>query len=298
MEKLPVIREGSSAKTTSFCHARLDGPGGLHLFFDGNGKVTAENGTLADPRPNAFSLPASSFGDAAHCPDSTPTCRAACYVDGLAKAQPDLYATYEHNARTIRAIFDDLDWMDESCNSLADAWCLHVADWIKKNAAGGFRWHVSGDVFSFEYAEWIADVVRESAPVRHWIYTRSFDFLVPLMEVSTLRGGNLAINLSVDKDNFAAGATASLEHADRDGNVPRLNYLVTSADEKIPPLGKDDVIFPDYPLRLSAKTFEESAWWQSLDARDRGLVCPVDARGKAETRRCGLGANQCGRCLK
>lgn len=34
MNRLPVI--GSTAKTTAFCHSRLDGPGGYHLFFDGN----------------------------------------------------------------------------------------------------------------------------------------------------------------------------------------------------------------------------------------------------------------------
>lgn len=292
MEKLPVIREGSTAKSTSFCSARLDGPGGLHLFLDGNGKITAENGTLAEPRPNAFSLAASSGANASmeHCPGSTPTCRAACYVDGLAKAQPDLYAMYEHNSKEMQFVLLNGD--------LANEWVIVLADWIKANAAGGFRWHVSGDVFSLQYAQWIADVVRESAPVRHWIYTRSFQFLEPLVEVSTLRGGNLALNLSVDKDNFAEGALRSFESASATNDVLRLCYLVTSETEILPAFAPGDVIFPDYPLRLGAKTFEESSWWQKLLPEQRGLVCPVDARGKAETRRCGLGANQCGRCLK
>lgn len=302
MEKLPVIREGSTAKSTSFCSARLDGPGGLHLFFDGNGKITAENGTLLEPRPNAFSLPAASVRDAdggswgGHCPGSTNACRASCYVDGLAKAQPELYATYESNAINIRAILDGT--CGDGYPELADDWVLHVADWIKANAAGGFRWHVSGDVFSLEYARWIADVVRESAPVRHWIYTRSFDFLEPLVEVSTFRDGNLALNLSIDRDNWPQGTAAAALHGVGTGVGPRLCYLVTSADEEIPALLDGDVIFPDYPLRLKAKTFEESSWWQTLLPEQRGLVCPVDARGKAENRRCGLGANQCGRCLK
>lgn len=284
MTRLPVV--GSTAASTSFCHERVDGLGGTHIYVDGNGKITAGNGTLAQPRANAFSLldEATSPADGANCPGSTPTCRQSCYVQNLRKAQPDLYALYAHNSAAIREILND--------KLLADDWVMRMATWITLNAAGGFRWHVSGDVFSLEYARWIADVCRESPTVDHWIYTRSFNVLEPLLEVCTLAGGNLAVNLSCDKDNIADARVASF----MDGDVPdlRLCYLVADIDEKLPHLGADDVVFPDYALRPRAHaTLAESPWWQSITPRERGLVCPVDAHGKAENRRCG----PCSRCL-
>lgn len=309
--RLPVI--GSTAASTAFCSARLDGPGWrddepLHLWFDGNGKITAGNGTLLAPRPNAFSLPAAGVSGIEHCPQSTPTCRKDCYVESLSAAQPATYALYEHNAITIRKVLEgtgDHPKYGFVITHLALEWAERVAIWIEENAAEGFRWHVSGDTFSRAYAEWIAQVCRLSPNVRHWIYTRSFDFLEPLAEVSTLRAGNLAINLSCDADNYEAAKKAANEHGwdafgwNENGSVHttrplRLNYL--TVDGKVPnDLGPDDVIFPTYTLRpKNVGTLAESEWWQSLTQVQRGLVCPVDAHGKAENRRCG----PCDRCLK
>lgn len=293
MNRLPVI--GSTAKTTAFCSEVLTGPGGatgLYLNFDGNGKITAANGSLHAPKANAFSLV-----EIADCPQSTPTCRQACYVQNLKAAQPDLHAMYVHNSRTIREILAD--------PALANDWAMRVASWITMHAAGGFRWHVSGDVYSLEYANWIADVCRESPTVDHWIYTRSFDFLAPLAEVSTLRGGNLAINLSCDVDNYEAACDAAAHYGDVEyvwdlgvqrSILTRLRLCYLTVDGIVPnDLGTDDVIFPDYQLRpRQHATLAESPWWQSITQHQRGLVCPVDAHGKAENRRCG----PCSRCLK
>jgi hypothetical protein len=297
--RLPVV--GSSVETTAFCSARLDGPDGLHLWFDGNGKITAGNGTLKNPRPNSISLPSQAVTDARllidpdhafdpdadlkDCPGSTQTCRAACYVGPLSLAQRELYRLYEQNAATIRALLED--------ESLAMAWARRVAYWITTIAPAGFRWHVSGDVFSLEYAEWIAEVVRMSAPVRHWIYTRSFDYLAPLAGVATINGGTLALNLSCDKDNYLAARDTQAAWR-LVGGAPRLCYL--TVDGYVPPnLGPGDVIFPDYALRpRAAPSLADADWWQRLTPYQRGLVCPVDAHGKAENRRCG----PCERCLK
>ena len=191
-KRLPVI--GSTASSTAFCFERIDGLDGTHLYIDGNGKITAGNGSLLAPKPNAFSLL-----QIADCPQSTPTCQKSCYVHNLEKAQPDVHALYKHNSEEIRRILAD--------EQLANDWAMRFAHWASQNAAGGFRWHVSGDVFSFEYAQWIADVCREAPNVKFWIYTRSFDFLEPLEKVSTLRGGNLAVNLLVfanQSERFAA----------------------------------------------------------------------------------------------
>jgi len=280
--RLPVV--GSTAATTAFCSDRLDGPNGTHLFLDGNGKITAGNGTLAAPKPNALSLLQIS-----DCPGSTPACQRACYVHNLATAQPDLHALYAHNSAELRRILADRE--------LADAWVIVLADWIRQNAYEGFRWHVSGDVFSNEYAEFIADVCRESPDVAHWIYTRSYQFLAPLAEVCTLRGGNLALNLSCDRDNYAImRSVADVYGIDwGDGTRERLRLCYLSVDGKVPDdLLPDDVIFPDYALRpRQFKTLAESPWWQTLEPEQRGLVCPVDAHGKAENRRCG----PCNRCM-
>lgn len=281
--RLPVV--GTTAATTAFCSERLDGPGvsplGLSLYFDGNGKITAGNGTLDAPKPNAFSLLQIS-----DCPQATPTCKASCYVHNLEKHQPDVHALYRHNSETIRLILSD--------ENLAADWAMRVAHWVTQNASAGFRWHVSGDVFSLEYARWIADICRESPTVRHWIYTRSFDFLGPLVEVSTTRGGNLAINLSCDADNYEAAQLASATIVADGEPMLRLAYL--TVDGRVPTsLQADDIVFPDYALRpRQFKTFAESPWWQTLTQFQRGLVCPADAVGKSEKIRCG----PCSRCLR
>jgi len=283
--RLPVV--GSTAATTTFCHERLDGPGDLHLFLDGNGKITAGNGTLASPRPNALSL-----RNVNDCPQSTPTCRAACYVENLRAAQPDLYAMYEHNATTIRTILAD--------PALAGDWAARLGAWIVWNAAGGFRFHVSGDVISMEHARWIADVCRACAPVVCWIYTRSFDFLEPLVQVSTQLRGNLALNLSCDADNYAAAVAASRRYfyvPDEDDLRLRLCYLTT--DGALPAdLPLDSTVFPDYRIRpRQFPTLAESPWWQTLTPDQRAMCCPVDAHGKSEKRRCGIpGGTGCSRC--
>lgn len=282
--RLPVV--GSTAATTSFCHERVDGPGGLHLYLDGNGKITASNGTLDAPKPNAFSL-----RNVDDCPQSTPTCRAACYVENLRAAQPALYELYEHNASAIRTILAD--------PALEADWAARFAAVITWHCEGGFRWHVSGDVFSLDYARWIASVVRQSPGVRHWIYTRSFMYLEPLLNVSTLRGGNLAVNLSCDVDNYAAAQRVRTSYLSaHTRGVLRLCYL--TVDGVVPPgLGSDDVLFPDYKLRpRQYATLAESPWWQDLTPEQRGTVCPVDAHGKSEKRRCGIPDDgNCSRCV-
>lgn len=288
-KKLPVA--GTSAASTVFCSARIDGPGGRHLFVDGNGKITRENGRLDDPLPNAFSLRAQAVSNKLEtlgtmsndCPGSTETCRSVCYVGGLEKHARATYDLYEHNSVEIRVILDD--------PALADAWVMTFAAWLRANVTS-FRWHVSGDVFCTEYAQWIADVCRESPTIAHWIYTRSFgdDVLGPLAEVSTLRGGNLALNLSADRDNYDEARGAAARHGDKDQHL-RVCYL--TLDGKVPLcLDYEDVIFPDYSLRGGTDAGRE--WFAALEPEQKAMVCPVDFHGKAENRRCG----PCDRCLK
>ncbi len=300
MKKLPIA--GTSAAVTAFCSARIDGPGGTYLYVDGNGKITRDNGTLDEPKPNAFSLRAQAVTDAAHaletnhfnfgpkldCPGSTDACRSSCYVGGLEKHARATYDLYEHNSVEIRRILAD--------PKLADDWAMEMAEWIRWSVTS-FRWHVSGDVFSPEYARWIADVCRESPKVEHWIYTRSFDeeILRPLVEVSTLLGGNLALNLSADRDNFEAAIEAAEKWG---GHAQPLRVCYLTLDGTVPRgekgetlLYEGDVIFPDYSIR--GGTPEGQEWFANLSRDEKPLVCPVDFHGKAENRRCG----PCSRCL-
>lgn len=256
----------TSAAFTEFCAEKLEGPGGF-LWIDGNGKITAGNGTLDAPRPNAFSLV-----EIEDCPGSTPTCRASCYVHGLKKFAPDTHAMYQHNSKEIRRILDstflERHWW-------ADNMALH----IETHCKGGFRWHVSGDVFSRQYAEWIAQVCRWSPKVDHWIYTRSFGPITePLLSIK-----NLAINISADKDNAERARAYAHEHG------LRLCYMTT--DGELPDLVDGDVIFPDYQLR--GGTERGAAWFAALPPAYKSSVCPVDYHGKSENRRCG----PCDRCL-
>ena len=298
MKKLPVV--GSTAPTTQFCATEIEGPEGTSLWLDGNSKVTAWNGTFEAPMPNAFSLEAQAVHDvergseaeSIHCPGSTPTCRKSCYVHGLEKHAKTTYELYRHNSHTIRRILAD------DKGDLAAAWAIILGNHITAFCKGGFRWHVSGDVFSATYATFIANVCRFSPDVQHWIYTRSFapEILGPLYDVSTANGGNLALNLSCDKDNIREAVLASdfYQHTS-DQPTLRLCYLVEAANPVVPAdLEPGDVIFPDYDLRpRSVEDPTAHPWWASLTLEQRKMVCPVDAFNKSETRRCG----PCSRCM-
>jgi len=274
--RLPVI--GTTAATTAFVHETLDLGSFGQLHLDGNGKITAGNGTLDRPRPNALSLP-----QIASCPGSTPTCRASCYVHNLQTAQPDLHALYVENAATLAGILDDAAATSDVASQLGE--------WIASHAAAGFRWHVSGDVMSRAHAEFISETVFVSG-TPHWIYTRSFEFLGPLVDVC--QPGWLTINLSCDRDNYGAARAAFAANAPATGGAMHLAYL--TVDGAVPDdLPDDAIVFPDYNLRpRQFATLAESPWWQGLSPRQRAMVCPVDAHGKAENRRCG----PCRRCLE
>ncbi len=276
------IGRQSTAASTAFVSEALTGADGRTLYLDGNGKITAGNGTLDAPRANAFSLL-----DRVDCPQRTPTCERACYVQNLAAAQPDLHAMYAHNSRTMREILEDGPLT-------RTAWGFLLGIWIHEHAQGGFRWHVSGDVISRDHAKVIRLVCKVADPIPCWIYTRSFDYLEPLLEVSTTRGGNLAINLSADRDNYRQAGALAMEHG------LRVCYLSTELGDVPADLVEGDVIFPDYPLRgpggahAPSETRAGSPFWQSLAGAQRGMVCGVDLYGKSEGMRCG----PCRKCLE
>lgn len=259
----------TSARMTAFCTAEVKGPGGS-LWIDGNGKITAGNGTLKDPKPNAFSLV-----QIEDCPGATPTCKASCYVHGLEKHAPDTHSVYRENSRMIREVVNGAN---------PTAWASLMGEWIEANCKGGFRWHVSGDIWSVAYAEWIADVCAHSPSVRHWIYTRSLAFVDGIHAFIFKETPNLTVNISCDTDNYAEAK----EVAERQG----LRLCFLTQDGEVPlNLRPGDVIFTDYNLRGGNEAGVK--WFDAQPAEYKKMVCPVDFHGKAEERRCG----PCMKCI-
>lgn len=261
---------------TRFIHTRVRVAPGIDLVVDGNSKITAGNGTFDAPRPNALSLPAASVDwSGPSCPGSTPTCRASCYVRGLAKHAPLTYAAYHENLTALEWLLSKPGTREESARRLGA--------WIARECAGGFRWHVSGDVLNVAHASWIVDTCRASAGVQHWIYTRTFD-CVPVLTVAR----NLTVNVSADRDNYREARRL----AERFGL--RVCYEATGAGELPADLAPGDVVFPDYALRgRDLAEPASAAWWQGLTHAQRSMTCPADFFGQSESARCG----PCSKCL-
>lgn len=255
---------------TQFVSATVHIPAvGLDLVIDGNGKI----GGWDNPVPNAFSLPAP-----VTCPGSTPTCRASCYASTARTLIPaELRERYERNEAAIRTILEQPD-----AGYLA---AVQLARWIAEHCQGvGFRWHVSGDVFSDQYAWWVVTVALTSPEIQHWIYTRSLRSIPVLV-----RARNLTVNVSADRDNF--------EEARAEAKIwgLRLCYLAAGAGI-VPPerLRAGDVIFPDYALRGRDRDDPTTApWWGLLDPAQRRMVCPADFFGQSSRYRCGV-CTKCG----
>jgi hypothetical protein len=288
---------------TAFCEARIDVGHilpGRSLYIDGNSKITAGNGTYEEPAPNALSLPAASVSWRQDCPGSTEVCRSSCYVRGLAEREPELYARYRDNAGVITECLSD--------PMIGFRVGLALATWIRAHASAGFRWHVSGDVWSKAHAAWIVSVCMLAPDVPFWIYTRTLEAVETLSHAN-----NLAVNVSADRENYAK-ARAIAEYTGA-----RLTYLVAEDD----PLGEHEdwkgrqwdiclgfgcetctgvphdlppgsVIFPDYALRgLGLADPTSAPWWRALTHGQRAATCPTDFFGQSEARRCG----PCTKCL-
>lgn len=262
---------------TKFALERLDVamPGGkiFTFWFDGNGKITGYvNGTAGsfdNPIANAFSLV-----QVQDCPFATPTCKSVCYVHKLEKAEEGVHQKYRHNSLIIREVIKDYNYFHVAASAFAE--------WIKTHCNEGFRWHVSGDIFSIRYAGFIRRVCDLASNVPFVIYTRSFSYLLPLVGCK-----NLVVNLSADKDNWQE----ALNMHDIYGF--RLCYLTVQGD--VPPeLPKGSVLFPSHELRgrdLADPT--QASWWQLLTKEQRQMVCPPDFFGQSEHFRCGV----CKKCF-
>ncbi|GMQ95058.1 MAG: hypothetical protein BMS9Abin13_168 [Patescibacteria group bacterium] len=247
-------------------------PNGTQAIFwlDGNGKITVGNGTFEKPAPNAFSLV-----QVEDCPFATPICKSVCYVHRLEEAEQEVHHAYRENSRAIREI---LKYPAHQCAAQQA-----LAAWIRTHCKYGFRWHVSGDIFSLQYARFIANVCNQAPHVLFWIYTRSFAYTEPLLEAP-----NLIVNLSADEDNLEKAYAYHRKYGFR------ICYMTVSG--ALPnDLPEGSVIFPSHELRgRDLSDPKQAPWWQSLTHHQRKMVCPPDFFGQSEKRRCG----PCKKCLK
>ena len=260
---------------TKFALAKLDMAASdgapFTFYFDGNGKVTRENGYFDKPVPNAFSLV-----QVQDCPYATPLCESVCYVHKLEKAEEEIHAAYRQNSVTIKKILENDVWFWSGVYTFSD--------WISKNCPKGFRWHNSGDIVSIEHAVFVREVCVNAPSVPFWIYTRSFPYILPLLDPLPK---NLVINLSADKDNYSEAFRLHRRFR------LRICYL-TVAGEVPYDLPDGSVIFPSYELRgrdLPCPT--DAPWWKFISKRERQMVCPPDFFGQSENLRCG----PCQKCL-
>jgi hypothetical protein len=253
--------------STSYVKTQVQINENILFYIDGNSKITVENGTYDEPKPNALSLPHIST-----CPGATNECMSSCYVFGLQKAAPEIYKEYCKNEQMLhRVLMSNKQLINSS---------FLLGEWITNNCQDGFRWHVSGDIMNDRHAKWINKVCLDSPKIRHWIYTRSFSI------INILNAPNLAVNLSVDAENYEIAKNYKTEnnrfcYMTRDGNFPN-------------DLPKGSVIFPDYGLRgrdLDNPT--DHSWWKGLSNEYRKMVCPADFFGQSEKHRCG----PCKKCL-
>lgn len=264
---------------TQFCGVDVPIGGGLSLFIDGNSKITRDNGSFDEPRPNALSLP-----HVQSCPGATATCAGSCYVHGLRRAQPELWQKYRKNFEVLQKLFEGSSLHDPS-EFEQESWRT-LGDWIGSNCPGGFRWHVSGDFVNAMHLAWIAEISANSqAPC--WLYTRSFEALRQWREYAGIFPSNLVVNLSADRDNYDEALAVHVETG------CRICYLVDASGHVPEDLPRGSVLFPDYSLRGRLLDAPGVGWWLGLKPWERRSVCPADFFGQSETRRCG----PCKKCL-
>src|SRR4051794_4219503 len=121
---------------------------------------------------NSFGLPA---GPAYSCPGATATCQRVCYAGKLEKVYRGVREVLVRNLDELTG--RDRKGMAELLGEMIDDFRTDCDRAERRSAQipRDFRIHWDGDFFSLEYAQAWADVIRASADVRYWVYTRSFD---------------------------------------------------------------------------------------------------------------------------
>jgi hypothetical protein len=128
--------------------------------------------------------------------------RPTCYVH-KAFRNAKVKEILEHNTKALKE---------------ADFWNMHyildaefarfeACEAVSPNPSFNYRLHWAGDVFSADYASALRMSIRQHPKTQFWIYTRSFDFIEPLVALP-----NLNTFLSLDPCNRDQGLELWLKH--------------------------------------------------------------------------------------
>lgn len=128
--------------------------------------------------------------------------RQTCYMAKITAIYKAVGNVLESNTLMLQG--KTVEEMEAVCSSTIDAF-------IKKNKGNDlyFRLHYSGDFFSLEYAQAWAKVIAKYSHVHFWVYTRSHDFIDPLLGLD-----NLTVFLSCDPSNY--GETSKIFEAKKE----------------------------------------------------------------------------------
>lgn len=118
-----------------------------------------------------------------------------CYVDKLLKVRPKLKKLLEHNTKILKKAGPRL-----KRTLLKQMFASFLSKEYKRGDGDiNFRMHWSGDVFSKTYASALTDAMLAFPDINFWMYSRSFDFLEPLLAIK-----NLSLYVSCDDCNYRA----------------------------------------------------------------------------------------------
>ncbi len=141
------------------------------------------------PDSNSFGLP---VGRAGSCKDATDWCEGVCYADpwfpSVRRLLDANWVAYQERKRSVRRLVEMLLPIVER------SWLLAQ----KRGVPPVFRWFWAGDIPGRNFAHAIRLLALRYGNTRFWLYTRNFD-AVPL-----LKAPNVAVYLSVDRDNVSA----------------------------------------------------------------------------------------------
>lgn len=142
---------------------------------------------------NSFGLPAG-----ISCPGMTSLCGKVCYAKKIER-MPYLKCVRDN----LRHNWDLLSnaTFAEMVTLLAEMIGEFHDECEKRGITKQFRIHWDGDFFSREYSAAWAAVISGFPDVQFWAYTRSFEFVDEFNDLP-----NLALYLSVDKENISAAA--------------------------------------------------------------------------------------------
>lgn len=144
-----------------------------------------------------------------------------CYAHKLARLRPNVSRVLEANSNSLKDL--DRSGMVELLDNMFEKFRKSIEKY--EDGCNIFRLHWSGDIFSVDYAEALAESMRKYPDITFWTYTRSLG----LITNSLMSLNNLSLFISLDICNLSYGLSWIRKLTDRvrsEGiNVPRIAYM-------------------------------------------------------------------------